>query len=129
MATVLVRPDVLADFELDLMVNDFRVWLVEAVPTFPDPQRLAFQVRRALINWSQGHWSDAAEWTVVWVSFGDSWRDREDPAEPLPWHAHAALWEKLAFYGRNVRFNRGLGGVRYLTVPQDEMQGGDQGQP
>src|SRR6185295_19350410 len=53
-ATVLVDPDVLADFELDLMAHDFRVWAVHRVTTFPDAPRLAFQLRRSLIDWSQG---------------------------------------------------------------------------
>ena len=90
-ATVLVDPAVLDDFELDLMSHDFRVWIVSTVTTFPDPERLAFQIRRSLIEWSQGRWLDAAEWTVVWITFGESWLDGD---EPIPWPAHAALWDK-----------------------------------
>lgn len=115
-ATVLVDPSVLADLELDLMARDFRVWPVHRVSTFPDPGRLAFQIRRSLIDWSNGRWSDAANWTLVWITFGDSWRDGD---EPLPWAAHAALWEKLAEYAEHVRYNLGLGGVPYLNVPHD----------
>jgi hypothetical protein len=87
-ATVLVDPDVLADFELDLMAQDFRVWAVQQVTTFPDAPRLAFQ----------------------------SWLDGD---EPVPWPAHAALWDKLSEYTEHVRYNLGLGGVPRLGVPQD----------
>jgi hypothetical protein len=115
-ATVLVDPDVLPDFELDLMAHDFRVWAVNQTTSFPDAQRLAFQIRRSLIDWSQGRWALATNWTLVWVTFGDSWLDGD---EPIPWPAHAALWNKLSEYSRHVRYNLGLGGVPRLSVPQD----------
>ena len=115
-ATVLVDPDVLSDFELDLMSRDFRVWIVSTVTTFPDAARLAFQIRRSLIDWSQGRWADAAGWTLVWVTFGESWLDGD---EPIPWPAHAALWDKLGEYGTRVRYNLGLGGVPRLSVPRE----------
>ena len=115
-ATVLVNPTVLKDFELDLMSHDFRVWPVHSVPTFADAPRLAFQIRRSLIDWSQGRWAAAAEWTVVWITFGESWLDGENP---IPWPAHAALWKKLAEYSANVRYNLGLGGVPRLGVPRE----------
>jgi hypothetical protein len=115
-ATVLVDPEVLPDFELDLMAHDFRVWTVHRVSTFPDAQRMAFQIRRSLIDWSQGRWTDAANWTLVWITFGESWLDGE---EPIPWPAHAALWDKLSEYREHVRYNLGLGGVPKLSVPQD----------
>jgi hypothetical protein len=115
-ATVLVDPAVLADFELDLMASDFRAWDVATVPTFPDPGRLAFQIRRALLDYSQGRWAAATDWTVVWITFGDSWLDGE---EPVPWPAHAALWDKLAGWAQHVRYNVGLGGVPRLSVPRD----------
>jgi len=113
---VLVDPAVLKDFEIDLMSNDFRVWIVQTAPVFEDPQRLAFQVRRNLIEWAQGRWDDAADWTLVWIAFGDSWRQGD---EPLPWAAHAALWDKLDAYRGFVRFNKGLGGIPHLSVPRD----------
>lgn len=116
MATVLVDPAVLADFELDLMSHDFRVWIVHTVHTFPDAPRLAFQIRRSLIDWSNGRWEVAADWTLVWITFGESWLDGE---EPIPWPSHAALWDKLAEYAPNVRYNLGLGGVPRLGVPRD----------
>lgn len=116
-ATVLVDPAVLSDFELDLMTSDFRVWTVHTAPNFPDPERLAFQIRRSLVEWSQGRWKAAESWTVVWVSFGDSWLDGD---EPVPWPAHAALWNKLSEYADHVRYNVGLGGVPRLSVPRDE---------
>lgn len=115
-ATVLVDPGVLEDLELDLMAQDFRVWTVHRVPNLPDPRRLAFQIRRSLIDWSNGRWADAADWTLVWITFGDSWLDGE---EPIPWPAHAALWAKLAEYKEHVRYNVGLGGVPRLRVPRD----------
>ena len=116
MATVLVDPAVLPDFELDLMSHDFRVWTVRTAPTFTDPERAAFQIRRSLIDWSNGRWALAADWTVVWITFGDSWLDGENP---IPWPAHAALWDKLAEYSEHARYNLGLGGVPRLGVPRE----------
>ncbi len=116
MATVLVDPRVLDEFELDLMSHDFRVWPVHTAPTFPDPVRLAFQIRRSLIDWSRHRWAGAADWTLVWITFGESWLDGD---EPIPWPAHAALWDKLAEYGDSVRYNLGLGGVPPLSVRRE----------
>ena len=116
MATVLVNPAVLGDFELDLMSHDFRVWAVHATTVFPDPAQAAMQIRRALIDWSNGRWAVAADWTVVWITFGESWLDGDNP---IPWPAHAALWKKLAEYATNVRYNLGLGGVPRLGVPRE----------
>jgi hypothetical protein len=116
MATVLVDPAVLDDFELDLMSHDFRVWTVHTTTTFPDAPQAAMQIRRALIDWSNGSWNIAADWIVVWITFGDSWRDGDNP---IPWPAHAALWKKLAEYSENVRYNLGLGGVPKLGVPRE----------
>jgi hypothetical protein len=115
-ATVLVDPAVLSDFELDLISADFRVWPVHTVSTFVDAPRLAFQIRRSMIDWSQGRWIPAAEWTVVWITFGESWLDGD---EPIPWPAHEALWDKLDEYAAHVRYNIGLGGVPRLTVPHE----------
>jgi hypothetical protein len=115
-ATVLVEPAVLRDFELDLMAHDFRVWPVHRTPTFPDASRLAFQIRRSLIDYSNGQWADAADWTLVWITFGESWLDGD---EPIPWPAHAALWDKLAEYRGHVHYNLGLGGVPRLSVPRE----------
>jgi hypothetical protein len=115
-ATVLVDPAVLPDFELDLMAADFRVWPVYRAPNFIDGPRLAFQMRRSMIDASQGQWADAAEWTVVWITFGEAWLDGD---EPIPWPAHAALWAKLGEYGARVRFKVRLGGVPHLTVPHE----------
>jgi hypothetical protein len=115
-ATVLVEPAVLRDFELDLMAHDFRVWPVHRSPTFADPQRLAFQIRRSLIDYSNGRWAEAADWTLVWITFGESWLDGD---EPIPWPAHAALWDKLAEYRGHVHYNLGLGGVPRLSVPRE----------
>ncbi|MGN6608415.1 MAG: hypothetical protein ACTHMS_15560 [Jatrophihabitans sp.] len=116
MATVLVDPTVLDDFELDLMASDFRVWPVHEVTTFPDAARLAFQIRRSLLDYSRGRWNDAAEWTLCWITFGETWLDGD---EPIPWPAHAALWDKLGEYAVHVRFNKGLGGVPRLSIPHE----------
>ena len=116
MATVLVNPAVLDDFELDLMSQDFRVWTVHTTTVFADASRAAQQIRRSLIEWSQGRWDLASEWTVVWVTFGESWLDGE---EPIPWPAHAALWNKLSEYAADVRYNLGLSGVPRLGVPRE----------
>jgi hypothetical protein len=116
MATVLVDPAVLDDFELDLMSDDFRVWAVHATTTFPDAPQAAMQIRRALIDWSNGRWELAADWTVVWITFGESWLDG---GNPVPWPAHAALWNKLSSYAEHVRYNVGLGGVPRLGVPRE----------
>jgi hypothetical protein len=115
-ATVLVDPSVVDDFELDLMSHDFRVWDVQTVTTFPDAPRLAFQIRRSLIEWSQGRWANAADWTVCWITFGESWLDGD---EPIPWPAHSALWAKLGEYPAHTRYNLGLGGVPRLGVARE----------
>lgn len=115
-ATVLVDPTVLPDFELDLMSLDLRVWLVHTTTVFPDPRRLAFQIRRSLIEAKNGAWDAAERWTLVWITFGEQWRDGD---EPLPWAAHAALWDKLAGYHGSVHYNLGLGGVPKLAVPHE----------
>jgi hypothetical protein len=116
MATVLVDPMVLDDFELDLMSEDFRVWTVHTTTTFPDAAQAAMQIRRSLLDWSNGRWAAAADWTLVWITFGDSWLDGDNP---IPWPSHAALWNKLAGYADHVRYNRGLGGVPRLGVPRE----------
>jgi hypothetical protein len=113
-ATVLVDPRVLEDLELDLMELDLRLWPVATAPIAVDGPRQAFQVRRTLLLRQRGAWDLAAEWTPVWISFGDSWRNG---AEPLPWAAHHTLWRTLERYGAHVRYHRRLGGVPPLQVP------------
>jgi hypothetical protein len=115
-ATVLVAPWVLPDLELALMALDLRVWPVRTAPICPDGPRQAFQIRRRLIESHHGEWDLAAGWTPVWIGFGSSW---VTGAEPLPWAAHATLWEMLAAYAEHVRFQKRLGGVRPLGLPQD----------
>ena len=107
-ATVLVDPSVLRDLELDLASLDLWVWPIATTPGCPDGPRMAFQVRRRLVEAKRGDWDDAAGWSAVWISFGDSWYHA---ADPLPWSAHAALWDKLAEYADHVRYRLGLGGV------------------
>ena len=119
-ATVLVDPRALPWLELDLMTLDLRVWPISTAPSCVDGPRTAFQTRRRLLMQHQGTWDDASDWIAVWVSFGSSWRHDE---EPLPWSAHAALWQVLESYAGRVHFHRRLGGVQPLTVPGDPWPG------
>ncbi len=113
-ATVLVDPRALEDLELELMELDLRVWPVATAPICADGPRRAFQIRRSLVMRHQGAWDVAAEWTPVWISFGESWYFG---ADPLPWAAHQTLWRTLEAHGAHVRYQRRLGGVRPLQVP------------
>jgi hypothetical protein len=115
-ATVLVDPSVLSDFELELMAMDLRVWPVRTAPICEDGPRQAFQIRRRLIMQHQGAWDLAADWTPVWIGFGRSWQNGD---EPLPWAAHDALWRVLSTYDEHVRFTKRLGGVPRLPLPDD----------
>lgn len=117
MATALVDPVVLERLELELMTLDFRVWPVHTAPTFADPAQLAMQIRRSLIEWSQGQWEHAADWTLIWITFGDSWWDHDE--DTISWPAHSALWNKLAEYSQNVRYNKGLSGIPKLGVRRE----------
>lgn len=115
-ATALVDPLVLADLELELMALDLRLWPVRTAPTCVDGPRQAFQIRSRLLARHRGAWDVAAGWTPVWIGFGPSWHDGD---EPLPWAAHAALWNTLDSHAAHVRFHRRLSGVRPLTLPQE----------
>jgi hypothetical protein len=115
-ATVLVDPGVLGDFELELMGLDLRVWPVRTAPICTDGARMAFQVRRRLLMKHAGEWDVAVDWVPVWIGFGSSWRLGD---EPLPWAAHQALWRVLDAHGDHVRFHRRLGGVPRLPLPED----------
>ncbi|MET0766917.1 MAG: hypothetical protein ABWY50_04675 [Aeromicrobium sp.] len=115
-ATVLVDPRVLGDLELELMPLDLRVWPVRTAPICEDGPRTAFQIRRRLLMKHQGAWDLAADWTPVWIGFGSTWHNGD---EPLPWSAHQALWRALDAYAAHVRFHRRLGGVRRLPLPPD----------
>ena len=114
---MLVDPRVLGDLELALMGLDLRVWPVRTAPICADGPRTAFQIRRKLLTRHRGEWDVAADWAPVWIGFGTTWRDGD---EPLPWAAHSALWQALDSYRAHVRFHRRLGGVAPLPVPQDE---------
>jgi hypothetical protein len=114
--TVLVDPGVLPDLELELMALDLRVWPVRTAPICVDGPRQAFQIRSRLLARHRGAWDVAAAWTPVWIGFGPTWRDGD---EPLPWAAHATLWRALESYSEHVRFHRRLEGVRRLTSPHD----------
>ena len=87
-ATVLVDPRVLGDFELELMALDLRVWPVRTAAICADGPRMAFQIRRGLLMRHRGEWDLAADWTPVWIGFGATWQNGD---EPLPWAAHEAL--------------------------------------
>lgn len=112
-ATVLVDPAVLRELELDLVALDLWVWPVATAPVYVDGPRAAFQLRRRMIEARRGAWDLAADWVPVLVSFGDTWRTGD---EPLPWSAHAALWDALARHAAHVRHRRALGGVPRLSV-------------
>ena len=116
MATVLVEPAMLRELELDLMPLDLWVWPVATAPICADGPRQAFQLRRRLVEARQGAWDDASGWVPVWIAFGDSWYAGDDP---LPWAAHATLWDKLTQHGAHVRYRKLLGGVPKLALPLD----------
>ena len=113
---MLVDPRALADLELELMSMDLRVWPVRSAPICTDGPRQAFQIRRRLLERQRGEWDCAAGWTPVWIGFGTSWYEGD---EPLPWAAHRSLWQVLDSHAEDVRFLRRLGGVRRLTLPAD----------
>jgi hypothetical protein len=115
-ATVLVEPRALEELELLLMTLDLRVWPVRTAPICVDGPREAFQIRRRLIMSHGRTWEVAADWVPVWVSFGASWQRGDDP---LPWSAHQALWDVLDAWAPHVRFQRRLGGVSRIPVPED----------
>jgi hypothetical protein len=115
-ATVLVDPRVLTDVELELMALDLHVWPVRTAPICLDGPRQAFQLRARMLTRQRGAWDLAADWTPVWIGFGATWRDGD---EPLPWAAHAALWGVLDSHAEHVRFLRRLEGVRRLRLPTE----------
>ncbi|MBB3042309.1 hypothetical protein [Nocardioides soli] len=117
-ATVLVDPGVLHELEVHLMTLDLRVWPITTAPICADGPRRAFQERRRLLMARRGAWDHAADWTPVWISFGDSWYDG---AEPLPWAAHQTLYRTLEQYAERVRYRPGLGGVPRLAVPRERI--------
>lgn len=119
-ATVLVDPSVLGDLELELMALDLRVWPVVTAAVYVDGPRMAFQVRRRLVEGRRGAWDDAEHWVAVWVGFGPRWRDGD---EPLPWAAHQTLWDALERYAGAVRYQRRLVGVPRMTVPGEPSGG------
>ncbi len=115
-ATVLVDPALLTDLELSLMPLDLWVWPVATAPVYVDGERAAFQIRRRLLLAKRGAWDLAAQWTPVWISFGDTWRNGD---EPLTWEAHRTLWAALAEHADHVRYRLGLGGIPRLSAPRD----------
>jgi hypothetical protein len=115
-ATVLVDPRVLGELELELMALDLRVWPVRTAPICADGARMAFQVRRSLLERNRGEWDLARDWTPVWIGFGARWQNGD---EPLSWAAHATLWRALDAHAEHVRFRRRLGGVARLPLPEE----------
>ena len=115
-ATVLVDPRALEDLELELMSLDIRVWPVHTAPICTDGPRRAFQIKRRLLLQHRGEWDLAADWTAVWIGFGATW---QHGADPLPWVAHKTLWRVLDSYAEVVRFQRRLGGIPRVPVPED----------
>lgn len=115
-ATVLVDPGHLRELELDLGRHDLWVWPVATAPICPDGPRQAFQLRRRMVESRRGAWDCAAAWEPVWIAFGDTWRRG---AEPLPWAAHARLWDVLGAHADHVRYRRWLTGVAPLPVPRE----------
>lgn len=115
-ATVLVDPAVLHELEVHLMTLDLRLWPVATAPICVDGPRRAFQIRHRMLQARRGAWDDAATWTPVWISFGESWYAGDDP---LPWSAHQVLWRTLEQYAEHVRYRLGLGGVPPLRVPRE----------
>ena len=116
---MLVDPRALEDLELELMGLDLRVWPVATAPICDDGPRQAFQIRRRLLMQHRGDWDLAGAWTPVWVGFGSTWHDGD---EPLPWSAHEVLWRVLGDHADHVRFHRRLGGVPRLPLPADRVQ-------
>jgi hypothetical protein len=115
-ATVLVDPSVLDELEMELMTLDLRLWPIATAPVCSDGPRTAFQVRRRMVMSRRGEWDDASTWTPVWISFGDSWYDGD---EPLPWAAHKTLWRTLECYSGQVRYRRALGGIPRIEVARE----------
>lgn len=117
-ATVLVDPAVLRDLEVHLMSLDLRLWPIATAEIVEDGPRRAFQVRRRMLMAKRGAWDDAAHWVPVWIGFGESWHDGD---EPLPWEAHQVLWRTLERYAEHTRYRLGLGGIPRLAVPRDRI--------
>ncbi len=117
-ATVLVDPAVQRELELDLIARDLWLWPVATAPVSLDGPRQAFQIRRRMIEAKRGEWDDANTWEPAWISFGESWYVAD---EPLPWAAHAALWQVLAGHQDNVRYRKWVGGIPRLHVPRERV--------
>ena len=100
------------------MPLDLRVWPVRTAPISDDGPRLAFQIRNPLVTAHRGEWDLAADWTPVWIGFGITWHNGD---EPLPWQAHKELWRALDSFADHVRFHRRLGGVRRLPVARGRV--------
>jgi hypothetical protein len=87
-ATSAVDAAIMRDFELGLMANDVR-GVAGAQGARPSRMRRGSRSRsaladrpdpRSLIDWSRDRWAVAADWTLVWITFGElaGW-SRADP--------------------------------------------------
>jgi hypothetical protein len=117
-ATVLVAPAALREVELDLVERDLWVWPVATAPVSVDGPRQAFQIRRQMVESRRGAWDVAAGWVPVWIAFGESWYDAD---EPLPWSAHQALWDVLGRHPDSVRYRKWISGIPRIDVPRDRV--------
>ena len=64
----------------------------------------------------RGEWDLRPDWTPVWIGFGDTWRNGD---EPLPWAAHVALWQALESYAEHVASIGGSGESGRIPLPED----------
>ena len=87
---------------------------LQSLPNRRNPRR-KLPLRRRLLMKHGGEWDLAADWVPVWIGFGATWRNGD---EPLPWAAHATLWRALDSFAEHVRFHRRLGGVSRLPLPE-----------
>lgn len=114
--TVLVDPAVLHDLELELVARDLWLWPVRTAGVYRDGAQAARVIRRRMVEARRGAWDDAVRWVPVWIAFGDTWRRGVDP---LPWAAHAELYDALTPYAPHVRYRKGLAGVPRLRVTRE----------
>ena len=107
-ATVLVDPRMLRELELELAGLDLWVWPIATTPNCPDGPRMAFQIRRRLVEARRGAW----DWRRTGRRCG-SRSARAGTAVPIRCRGPRtqSLWDKLAEYADHTRYRLGLGGV------------------
>ena len=119
-ATVLVDPLVLPQLEVHLLSLDLRLWPIATAPICSDGPRRAFQTRRRLLMAKRGAWDDAAEWTPVWIAFGESWYDGR-PALILDYSRTSRLYSPYRDEIRQVGPGLYLGRMYERTAPQPTL--------